>query len=224
MSYFKPKNWLDVLWHVLTIIALFTIVLLFVFKVFLPSYTHHGEVINVPSIENMSIEEATAKLEEYQLQWVVTDTVYSPHHHENAVVVQNPKAKAEVKQNRKVYITLNRSGKPTWTFKEDFIQLLRKRSLSDVKYRLDSIGVAYRLRTIYRRNVKDYVHEVFYHGDTLRAGTKVEIGGRDKLTLQYSTGEADPSAQFNYDAAVEPEKKSDDDIIMFGGDDDEGAL
>ena len=103
MSYFKPNKWIDVLWHLLTIIAIFIIVLLVIFKVYLPSYTNHGEIIHVPNLNNQTMEVAEDSLEAYQLRWVITDTVYSPHHEPNAIVSQNPKAGAEVKQNRKVY-------------------------------------------------------------------------------------------------------------------------
>lgn len=192
MSYLKPNSWLDVLWHFLTIISVFVIIVLFIFKVYLPSYTNHGEIINVPDIENMDIEEAISTLEEMNLRYVITDTVFSPKHDAHAVVKQDPKANAEVKENRKVYLTLNQEGRPKWTFTDDFIRLLRKRSYSEVKYRLDSLNIPFRVDTIYVEHVKDYVHEIFYHRDTLRDGTKVEIGGKDRVTIQISTGEADP--------------------------------
>ena len=208
MSYFKPSKWIDVLWHVLTIIGIFVIVLLGIFKWFLPSYTHHGEVIYVPSLENKTMEEVIKTLDEYDLRYVITDTVYSPNHEANCVVTQTPKAQAEVKEGRKIYLTLNQSGRPKWLFKEGFIELLRKRSLSEVKYRLDSINVAYKLTYIYAENVKNYVHEVYYGGDTLRGGTSVEIGGSDRVVLQVSTGEANPNQ------VEEEEEISDDELLL----------
>ena len=39
MSYFKPNKWLDVLWHFLTIIGIFVIVLFIIFKIYLPSFS-----------------------------------------------------------------------------------------------------------------------------------------------------------------------------------------
>jgi len=77
----------------------------------LKSTTNHNQKIRVPSLAKMSLDEAEVKLDELDLRFVILDSSnYNPDFPKYSVIEQLPKAGEYVKENRKIYLTLNRSG------------------------------------------------------------------------------------------------------------------
>ena len=71
-------------------------------------YTNHKEYIEVPDLSKLSIDIVEKKLEGMNLRYTVTDsTAFNPDFPSFSVVNQNPEAGQSVKENRKIYITLN---------------------------------------------------------------------------------------------------------------------
>ena len=90
-------------------IALFTCVILMLF--WLKSTTNHGQKIEVPNLDRLSLDMAKEKLAELDLRFVVLDSSnYNPNFPKYSVIDQIPKAGQFVKENRKIYLTLNRSS------------------------------------------------------------------------------------------------------------------
>jgi len=90
-------------------IALFTCVILMLF--WLKSTTNHGQKIGVPNLDRLSLDMAEEKLAELDLRFVVLDSSnYNPNFPKYSVIEQIPEAGEFVKENRKIYLTLNRSG------------------------------------------------------------------------------------------------------------------
>jgi beta-lactam-binding protein with PASTA domain len=90
-------------------IALFTCVILMLF--WLKSTTNHGQKIEVPNLDRLSLDMAEEKLTELDLRFVVLDSSnYNPDFPKHSVIEQLPEAGEFVKENRKIYLTLNRSG------------------------------------------------------------------------------------------------------------------
>jgi beta-lactam-binding protein with PASTA domain len=90
-------------------IALFTCVILILFC--LKSTTNHGQKIEVPNLDRLSLVIAEEKLAELDLRFVVLDSSnYNPNFPKYSVIEQIPEAGEFVKENRKIYLTLNRSG------------------------------------------------------------------------------------------------------------------
>lgn len=72
--------------------------------------TRHGEKIAVPKLEKLNIEEVESRLGEMNLRFEVVDSAsYNPEFPPYSVVEQRPKAGDFVKENRKIYLTLNTS-------------------------------------------------------------------------------------------------------------------
>lgn len=93
-------------------------VLLFIVAVwglfrFFDWYTHHGESLTVPDLSGKSVEEAIELIEERGLRYRMADTVYHPEMPADAVVEHNPSPYTQVKQNRRIYLTLNTDEPPT---------------------------------------------------------------------------------------------------------------
>jgi len=90
-------------------IALFTCVILMLF--WLKSTTNHGQKIGVPNLDRLILDMAEEKLAELDLRFVVLDSSnYNPNFPKYSVIEQIPEAGEFVKENRKIYLTLNRSG------------------------------------------------------------------------------------------------------------------
>jgi beta-lactam-binding protein with PASTA domain len=83
------------------------------FYLYLPAATHHGETITVPDITGMPLDKLDVFLTQRNLRFEVGDSAYSSEHPPFTVLRQFPKPGAVVKENRVIYITLNRITPPT---------------------------------------------------------------------------------------------------------------
>ncbi|MDG1790720.1 MAG: PASTA domain-containing protein [Flavobacteriaceae bacterium] len=73
--------------------------------------TNHNQKIKVPDLAKLSLDIAEDKLAELDLRFVVLDSSnYNPDFPKHSVIEQLPEAGEFVKENRKIYLTLNRSG------------------------------------------------------------------------------------------------------------------
>lgn len=93
-------------------IILFLLAILF-FYVYLPGVTNKGESITVPNIEGMHVDELQEFLVKRNLRWEVNDSSYSEKYPPLSVLKQFPHAGAKVKENRKIFISVNRISPPT---------------------------------------------------------------------------------------------------------------
>lgn len=83
------------------------------FYIYLPKTTNHAESITVPNVEGMPVERVAAFLEEHDLRYEINDSSYSADYPPLAVLKQVPQAGAKVKENRKIYLSVNRINPPT---------------------------------------------------------------------------------------------------------------
>src|SRR4051812_38509748 len=78
-------------------------------------YTKHGEGLNVPSLKGLSFTQAVSKLEEAGLRYEV-DSVYIMDKPPGIVIDQDPEANTFVKDNRTIYLTINKGEVPSVKF------------------------------------------------------------------------------------------------------------
>jgi len=89
------------------------VVLTFGMLMWLKSSTNHDQKIRVPSLSKMSLDAVGKKLSDIDLRFEILDSSnYNPDYPKYSVIEQLPKAGEYVKENRKIYLTLNRSGYP----------------------------------------------------------------------------------------------------------------
>ena len=89
------------------------IVLLFFFYIYLPATTNHNETITVPDLVGKSFANIDEFLTNRNLQYVVTaDSGFSEDYQPEVILSQNPKGGAKVKEDRKIYLTLNANVPP----------------------------------------------------------------------------------------------------------------
>lgn len=72
--------------------------------------TNHGEKIEVPDLSKLSIDEVGLRLKELNLRYEVIDSSsYNPNYPKKSVITQSPEKESFVKEDRKIYLTLNPS-------------------------------------------------------------------------------------------------------------------
>ncbi|RLD81414.1 MAG: serine/threonine protein kinase [Bacteroidetes bacterium] len=106
-QYLKSKEFLRTIISVLVLI----VILIFGLMKWLDNYTKHDEKVKVPNLEQLSLSETQVTLQNLKLNFVVIDSAsFNPKFPPKSVIEQDPIAGDFVKENRKIYVTLNPSG------------------------------------------------------------------------------------------------------------------
>ena len=107
IEYLKSKEFLRTIILILAI----SFLLIFLLSTWLGGHTKHDEKIEVPDLTKLSLEETEKILEEQNLRYVVIDSAsFNPAYPPKSVMEQDPEPGDFVKENRKIYITLNPSN------------------------------------------------------------------------------------------------------------------
>lgn len=92
--------------NVLLIGAVLLIIGAFAFY-FLNIYTRHGESVTVPDLEGYPVAKIKSILENVDMTYEVTDSIYRDDVPRGVVVSQNPDANKSVKRGRTIFLTVN---------------------------------------------------------------------------------------------------------------------
>ena len=88
-------------------------IIFFIFYIYFPFITNHGETITVPNLVGMEIKDLDEFLSDRDLRYeILDDSSYSSEYPPYTVLQQNPSINDKVKENRKIYLTLNSSIPP----------------------------------------------------------------------------------------------------------------
>jgi|TARA_B110000259_G_scaffold30155_1_gene32661 beta-lactam-binding protein with PASTA domain len=144
--------------------------LAFVILFWLKFTTNHDQKIEVPSLAKMSLDTAENKLNEIDLRFEVIDSSnYNPDFPKYSVIEQIPKAGEFVKENRKIYLTLNRSGYVYLKIPEVVGKTRRQAEPTLISMGFE-IG-----RITYKSYIAlDEVLELSYKGKKLKSGEKIQ--------------------------------------------------
>ncbi len=145
------------------------LVLSFIVLWWLKMTTNHGQKIEVPDLAKMTLSEAEAALDDLDLRYEVMDSVsYNPDFPYKTVIEQLPKAGKYVKEDRKIYISLNRSGYPM-ILVPDVVGKTRRQAEPTL------LAVGFEIGNIdYRRYIaKDEVLEIRHNGKRINPGDKI---------------------------------------------------
>lgn len=132
--------------------------------------TNHNQKIEVPNLSKMSLEEVEQTLDDLNLTWEVIDSAsFNADYPNKSVIEQSPEAGDFVKENRKIYLTLNPSG-----YKDveipDFYGKTKRQAISQ----LTAIGFRISAQEIYVNDIaKDVVRGLIYKGKELKNGDKI---------------------------------------------------
>ena len=110
---FKSNTLGGLLLHMTVAASIIIVLCVFYFYAYLPHVTNHGESITVPSVEGLPITKVEGFLESHDLRYEVNDSSYSADYPPLTVLKQYPAAGAKVKENRKIFVSVNRKNPPT---------------------------------------------------------------------------------------------------------------
>jgi len=152
----------------LAVIAL--VVLSFIVLWWLKFTTNHGQEIEVPSLAKMTLIEAEDALDDVDLRLEVLDSAsYNPNFPYRTVIEQIPKAGKFVKEDRKIYIYINRSGYPMIEIPEVVGKTKRQAEPT-----LKSVGFVVGKVTYRKYIAKDEVLELRHKEKKIEAGDKLQ--------------------------------------------------
>jgi beta-lactam-binding protein with PASTA domain len=161
--------------------------IVFVFAVmkWLDFTTNHNQKIEVPDLSKLSLNEVIETLDELDLNFIVIDSAsYNPNFPKKSVIDQDPLAGEFVKENRKVYLTLNPSG-----YKNIEVPNLLGRTKRQASSHLQAIGFKIHPTPVYVSDIaKDVVRGLIFNNETIKQGTKLPKNSVIKLRLGDGNG------------------------------------
>jgi len=167
------------------------IVIAFLTLKWLKISTNHDERIEVPNLSMLSLRAIEGKLDEMHLQYEVMDSAnYNPDYPKYAVIDQVPAPGKFVKENRKLYLTLNPSG-----FRKIVIPDMIRRTRRQVEPTLRSLGFKIGDVTYKPDIAKDAVLELRHKGKLIEPGD--ELMKTSVIDLLLGDGSGQYAGDFN---------------------------
>ena len=179
----KESTLKDLLIHLAIIVLLGISLVLGFFYVYLPGITNHGESITVPDLKGITIDELDVFLVKRGLRYEVSDSAYSDKHPPLTILKQYPKAGSKVKENRKVFISVNRVNPPTIPM-PNLIDGPLKNAQVVLKSNELKIGeISFKPDLAFNA-----ILEQRYNGKPIEAGTKIHKGSAIDLVVGNGYG------------------------------------
>jgi beta-lactam-binding protein with PASTA domain len=113
LGFTRPYTLGGMILHVVLALSIIVILCICYFYLYLPNVTNHGESITVPNVEGLPINKVEDFLSNHDLRYEVNDSSYSADYPPLTVLKQYPGAGSKVKENRKIYVSINRRQPPT---------------------------------------------------------------------------------------------------------------
>jgi beta-lactam-binding protein with PASTA domain len=174
----KPL-WINILFGVVLIF-----IILFIFLLSLDFFTRHGKTLSIPAVMNMPLSQAQKVLKDQGFDIVIQDSIYSDSAAPLSVLRQFPDADAVVKENRTVYLTINRAIAPSIDMPN-----LEGMSFRTAQLVLKQYGLKLK-DTVFRSDfAKNSVLEQQYEGERIKPGTKITMGSSIVLVLGSGLGQ-----------------------------------
>ena len=175
VQFLKSKTFFKQL--AIAVVALLVIVLLTM--QYLNWTTNHGEFINVPDLKGKSLETVKIELNDNDLVMEIQDSAnYNPKYPKFSVIEQYPKAGSQVKENRKIYLTLNPSG-----YRKVLVPNIVRRTFRQAKPTLETLGFEVGKVTYVDDIGKDEVIAIKYKGNTIKAGEMLPLTSKIDVVL-----------------------------------------
>lgn len=168
MSFIKFIRSKSFLWQIVLALVVAALLIFIVLRS-LSSSTNHGEFTVVPDLSKKTFNQAQKILENSGLRTELVDsTNFNPDYPRFSVIEQNPEAGERVKENRKIYLKINRSGYEKVTV-PDVIQVTLRNATSIIK----AVGLEIK-EVEYVDNIgKDMVLGMKHEGKELKPGDKL---------------------------------------------------
>lgn len=137
----------------------------------------------VPDFSKMAVMEMRETAEKAGLRYEVLDsTNYNPEYPRFSILEQNPPAGTKVKENRKIYFTVNPSGYKKVTIPR-IIQVTRRNATSMLR----AVGLDVQRVTYIDELGKDMVYYIKYKGKEVNPGDKLPKTSKVELICGNGT-------------------------------------
>ena len=158
--------------------VLFFAVLIFVSSMLLSVLTNHGKTIEVPDFTSMTVNEAKHEASRSKLRVEVIDSIFVRKMERGAIYSQNPKPGSQVKQGRRILLTINAKNA-----KKVSMPNLVGYSMRQAKAELNSRGLALG-KLIYVNDIAtNNVLRQIYRNREIRPGRQIETGSEINLEV-----------------------------------------
>lgn len=155
------------------------LLVIFLTMQWLKSTTNHGEFIKVPDLKGKTMETVKIELEDNDLVMEIQDSAnYNPKYPKFSVIEQYPKAGTQVKEDRKIYLTLNPSG-----YRKVAVPNIVRRTFRQAKPTLETLGFEVGNVTYIDDIGKDEVISIKYKGETIKAGKLLPLTSKIDVVL-----------------------------------------
>lgn len=173
--------------NIALMVAIGIILIMAFFMIYMPSATKHGETITVPDFTGLSLEELKELTERRQLRFEIgSDSLYSSEYPPLTVMKQYPAANAKVKENRKIYISLNALNPPMIRMPQ-----LIDGSVKSAQLVLKSYDLLLGEITYVPDIAVNAVIRQFYNGNPIEAGQYIPKGVKIDLEVGDGLGNQD---------------------------------
>ncbi len=168
----------------LVLAASLTVVIMWGALKLLDLYTLHGRGIDVPELEDLQLEDAKELLLEYNLRYVINDSIFDTNREKGSIAMQDPEAGTEVKRNRTIYLTTV-AVLPEMVPMPDLTDLSRRQAIALLETHGLTVG-----RIEYKPDIaRNVVLEQKYQDGIIEAGAPIAVGTRINLVLGEGVGE-----------------------------------
>ncbi len=174
------KSWLarlksrPILWN-LVLIAVVLVLLLVLSYIALAVGTRHGMRRTVPDFTGLGLKDAQYYAEQRGLKLIINDSLYVPAYPGGMVLEQLPKGGVDVKEGRKIYITIN-----SFAQKKLPMPYVAGRSLRQAKNMLEGAGFGIEKLEYVEDIATNYVLAQYLGG--------VEITAESNIKIEKGTG------------------------------------
>lgn len=162
---------------------LVSVLLVFLALRWLNGSTNHGEFVEVPDFSKMSVPDMRKSVEAAGLRYEVLDSAnFNPDYPRFSIIEQNPPAGNKVKENRKIYFTVNPSGYKKVTVPK-IIQVTQRNATSMLR----AVGLDVQRVSYIDQLGKDMVYYIKYKGKQIKPGDKLPKTSKIELVCGNGT-------------------------------------
>lgn len=173
MAKFSTNSKTDVLIHLGIILSCILILFFGFFFIYLPWTTNHGESIKVPNIKGLSLEDAQDALDDADLDYEVSDSVFVAGAKPLSILSNYPKSGANVKSGRKVFLTVAAVSAPLVKLPN----IIGRSSLS-AQNQLLSSGLVFGGEEKIPALEENTILKVKYNGNEIEPGSDIPKGSK----------------------------------------------
>ena len=151
----------------------------------LDHYTCHGCAITVPDLRGFTVDLVEDITTKKDLRFILLDSIYDSKSEPGAVVDQDPEPGAQVKENRRIYIIINKMERESVAM-EDVTNVSPRSAMATLRAMGLEVGTLIPRPSPHN----DLVFEQQYKGEIIEPGTMIKKGEKiDLVVAGGSSGE-----------------------------------